>query len=292
MKTPPSEDSAAASPQSASNDTRAFQPRLTIVIPVFNEARLIESAVESFVAAIASAIESARRALDGAPELDPASGGTGTAPALSTQVEAGSVFELILAENGSSDGTAALVDELAERLAPVRAIHCDAPNYGRALREGIEAARGEFVLCDEIDLCDLDFHLRALEILEADEADLVVGSKAMACARDERPLLRRMGTRVISGLLRLTLGFQGTDTHGLKAFRRQALLEVVDACVVDRDLFASELVLRAARMGRRVVEIPVEVREKRRPTINLIRRVPNVLLNLGRLVVAIRLGRR
>ena len=291
MKTPASEDSASA-PLGEEPFASASRPRLTIVIPVFNEARLIESAVVDFVAALESGIESARRESDAADELNPAGDSLCAAPATSARGESGPGFELILAENGSSDGTAALVDELAARLAPVRAIHCDEANYGRALREGIEAARGEFVLCDEIDLCDLDFHLRALRILEADEADLVVGSKAMASARDERPLLRRMGTRVINGLLRLTLGFQGTDTHGLKAFRRRALLEVVDACVVDRDLFASELVLRAARMGRRVVEIPVEVREKRRPTINLIRRVPNVLLNLGRLIVAIRLGRR
>ncbi len=244
-------------------DHRAACPRLSIVIPVFNEAALLEPAVESLLEAIGAAGLGAR------------------AP-----------IELILAENGSDDGTAALADALAERLEPVRALHVGAPNYGRALRAGILAARGQFVLCDEIDLCDLDFHRRALEILEAGTADLVVGSKALDTACDARPLLRRVGTRVINGLLRLTLGFQGTDTHGLKAFRRQALLDVVGACVVDRDLFASELVLRAARMGKSVIEIPVSVREKRRPTINLFRRVPNVLLNLGRLVVAIRLRER
>lgn len=244
-------------------DHRAACPRLSIVIPVFNEAALLEPAVESLLEAIGAAGLGAR------------------AP-----------VELILAENGSDDGTAALADALAERLKPVRALHVGAPNYGRALRAGILAARGQFVLCDEIDLCDLDFHRRALEILEAGTADLVVGSKALDTACDARPLLRRVGTRVINGLLRLTLGFQGTDTHGLKAFRRQALLDVVGACVVDRDLFASELVLRAARMGKRVIEIPVSVREKRRPTINLFRRVPNVLLNLGKLVVAIRLRER
>lgn len=242
---------------------RAPNPRLSIVIPIFNEAGLLEPALTSFLDAVEIA------------------GLSASAP-----------IEVILAENGSDDGTAALADALAERLCPVRALHVAAPNYGRALREGILAARGDFVLCDEIDLCDLDFHQRALEILEADGADLVVGSKALAAAHDERPLLRRIGTRVINGLLRLTLGFEGTDTHGLKAFRRQALLDVVEACVVDRDLFASEFVLRAARMGKRVVEIPVAVREKRRPTINLIRRVPNVLLNLGKLVVAIRLRER
>lgn len=242
---------------------RAASPRISIVIPVFNEASLLESSIASFLDAIEAA-----------------------------DLEERAPFELILAENGSDDGTAKIADELSGRLGPVRALHIAEPNYGRALREGIMAARGDFVLCDEIDLCDLDFHQRALKILAAGDADLVVGSKALASAHDERPLLRRMGTRVINGLLRLTLGFEGTDTHGLKAFRRQALLEVVEACVVERDLFASEFVLRAARMGKRVVEIPVAVREKRRPSINLIRRVPNVLFNLGKLVLVIRLRER
>jgi uncharacterized protein (DUF2236 family) len=94
---------------------------------------------------------------------------------------------------------------------------------------------------------------------------------------------------VINGILRVTLGFRGTDTHGLKAFLRESMVPVVNACVVDKDMFASELVIRAGRMGREVIEIPVVVHEKRRPTINLVRRVPNVMKNVGRLVYVIRL---
>ena len=57
---------------------------------------------------------------------------------------------------------------------------------------------------------------------------------------------------------------------------------------MDKDLFASEFVIRAERMKFRVVEIPVEVIEKRPPSINLLRRVPNVLKNMARLVWIIR----
>lgn len=78
-------------------------------------------------------------------------------------------------------------------------------------------------------------------------------------------------------MLRLSLGFKGTDTHGLKAFVREPMLGVARACVVEKDLFASEFVIRAGRMGRRVTEIPVNVKEKRRPSINLAKRVPKVL---------------
>ena len=50
-------------------------------------------------------------------------------------------------------------------------------------------------------------------------------------------------------MLRIILGFRGTDTHGLKAFRRVALLDTVRACLVDKDVFASEFVIRADRGG-------------------------------------------
>jgi hypothetical protein len=90
-------------------------------------------------------------------------------------------------------------------------------------------------------------------------------------------------------MFRVSLGFTGTDTHGLKAFRRAALLPIVNACISDKDIFASELVIRAEREGVRGKEIPVRVLEKRVPTIGLFRRVPNVMKNLGKLVWAIRI---
>src|SRR5262249_38515371 len=161
---------------------------------------------------------------------------------------------------------------------------------GRALKRGILEARGKHVICDEIDLCDVDFYLRALPLLEgAEGADLVVGSKAMKGANDERPLFRRVATRTINGMLRVATGFKGTDTHGLKAFRRERLHDVARACVVDRDLFASEFVIRAGRMGRDVREIPIALHEKRPPSIQLFRRVPRVLRGLVQLAWVIRI---
>src|SRR5207248_9345358 len=120
-------------------------------------------------------------------------------------------------------------------------------------------ARGVQVICEEIDLCDVGFCQRALPML-AEGADLVVGSKAMKGADDARPLVRRIATRMITLLLRISTGFRGTDTHGLKAFRRNRLEEVARACVVVRDLFASELVFRVLRMGRKVREISSALR--------------------------------
>jgi glycosyltransferase involved in cell wall biosynthesis len=204
----------------------------------------------------------------------------------------GRSFEILISENGSKDDTRAIADKLSRSLPGVRAITSDEPNYGKALRRGIQAATGKYVICEEIDLCDLDFHRRALALLDAGEADMVVGSKAHREAKDERPLTRRAATKVINGLLRVFLGFQGTDTHGLKAFVRERLLFTVDKCVVDKDLFASELVIRAARYDVRVTEIPIQIHEKRPPSIHLFKRVPNVLKNLAKLVYVVRIRNR
>jgi glycosyltransferase involved in cell wall biosynthesis len=201
-------------------------------------------------------------------------------------------YELVLAENGSVDNTVAICEELAQRFPQVRFFSVGSPgqgNYGEALRQAMLDARGEYVFCDEIDLCDTDFYTRALEILTAGRAELVIGSKLAEGSKDERPFLRHAGSIVINGMLRISLDFKGTDTHGLKAFRRSALLPIVRACIVDKDLFASEFVIRAERAGVVIEEIPVRVNEKRAPSIHLLRRVPNVLQNLAKLVFAIRI---
>lgn len=233
-------------------------PVLSVVIPIHNEEKILTTAVEDL-------LEGINR---WRPDL---------------------TCEIILAENGSSDKTLVLAQKLSSAHPQVCALEMDEPNYGAALRSGILQSQGQWVICDEIDLCDLDFYSRAVNILENEPVDLVVGSKAMPGAHDARPLTRRIATRVINGMLRVLLGFTGTDTHGMKAFRRKALLDVALDCVVDKDLFASEFVIRAQRSHLRVKEIPVEVAEKRRPSVDLFRRVPNVLKNMALLFYALRL---
>ncbi len=231
-------------------------PHVSIVIPVYNEEGILHSSVVDLVTS-----------------LD----------------EMKWDYELLLAENGSSDRTVAIGEELSRKYPRVSIHSLGEPNYGKALKEGIRRARGTFVVCDEIDLCDTDFYQRALSILEADAADMVVGSKVMEGAEDRRPMLRHTATLVINGMLRVLVGFHGTDTHGLKAFRRDRLLPTVERCNLSRDLFASEFVIRAERDGKRVQEIPIHIVEKRPPSINLFKRVPNVLKSVAKLTWAIRI---
>jgi glycosyltransferase involved in cell wall biosynthesis len=236
-------------------------PRISIVIPIYNEQGILHSAV-----------------VDLRERLKPF----------------GWNYEIILAENGSKDRTIQIGHELAAKYSTmgdgqVKIISLGEPNYGKALKQGILLARGNLVLCDEIDLCDTDFHQRAIGILETGEADLVIGSKLAVGAADERPLIRHAASIAYSTLLKVMLGFRGTDTHGLKAFRRLALLDVVRACLVDKDVFASEFVIRADRAGIAIKEVPVQVIEKRPPSINLFKRVPNVMKSVAKLTWSIRI---
>lgn len=234
------------------------RPHVSIVIPIYNEEGILHSAVVDL-----------RERIGDYPRG----------------------FEIVLAENGSKDRTVEVAEELARKYPEVVLIRTGEPNYGLALQKGILAARGDFVICDEIDLCDVDFHREALELLEASEADLVIGSKLIRGAADQRPMFRHAASILYTSLLKALLDFRGSDTHGLKAFRRERLLGVLDACQTDKDVFASEFVIRAYRAGIPVREIPIRVVEKRPPSINLLRRVPNVLKNLGKLTWAIRVVR-
>jgi glycosyltransferase involved in cell wall biosynthesis len=230
-------------------------PKLSVVIPVYNEEAIVRETCLELMA-----------------RLD----------------ERGWSYELVLTENGSKDRTVEILRDLAAQDPRLRFIHSDEPNYGLALKRGILEAKGLYVVADEIDLCDVRFYDRALAVLEAGGADMVIGSKRAPGSEDHRPAYRRLATAVHNTLLHVALGFQGTDTHGVKAFVRERIAPTAGRCVVDKDVFASELVLRAGLEGKRVVEIPISLEEKRPPSIALFKRVPNVLKQVAKLVWVLR----
>jgi len=229
---------------------------ISVVIPVYNEEKIISDSLE---------------------ELHKMLSGFGRS------------FEIIISENGSTDRTKELLSELATKFDNVKYLTSDTPDYGAALKKGILAARGDIIICDEIDLCIYDFYKSSIDLLTKGDAELVIGSKLLSGAKDERPLLRHIATIIINFLLRILLGFKGSDTHGLKSFKRERLLPIVNKCLVTKDLFASEFVIRAERDDVRIREIPLDVKEKRKPSINLFKRVPNVLKNLVKLFYALRI---
>ncbi len=195
--------------------------------------------------------------------------------------------EIVVCENGSTDGTLGLVNQLQRTHPQVQAEHLPTPNYGLALKHGISVCKGDVVMIFNIDFWSMEFVRTAIVKLE--DYDMVIGSKIMKGAKDQRPILRRMITRGFNFFLRKFFGFRGTDTHGMKAFRRRSFAEILDKCITDEFIFDSEFVLRAERKGLRITEVPVHVRELRQPSYwSLLRRIPGTFLNLVRLSRALR----
>jgi len=200
--------------------------------------------------------------------------------------ERGLAFEVVVVENGSADDTAEIANRLAGEMPELRTLSLPQPDYGRALRAGLLAAVGDVVVNFDVDFCDLDFLDRAVPMVEAPGGPaVVVGSKRIAGAADTRNWQRRLVTGVFSTLLRVGFGLSVSDTHGVKAMRREAVAPLARHCRFGQDLFDTELILRSERAGQRTGEIPVEVVEKRPARSSIRARIPRTVKGL----VALRL---
>jgi len=223
-----------------------MRPTFSIVVPVYNEAAFLPIAL----------------------------------PALVTELESLDVpYRVVMVENGSTDGTAEVARSLAEGL-PVVVESLPEADYGAAMRHGFLEARGDWVVNFDIDYFSVDFLKRVLAV---EDADLVIGSKRDPRSLDRRPLLRRLATRVFNLLLRVILGSNVSDTHGMKAFRIDLVAEIVPLVKSTQDLFDTELVIRAERAGYRIAEVPVVVKEMRTARSSLVKRVPRTVRGLWRI---------
>jgi len=201
----------------------------SIVVPVHNEAALLEGNTRAL-------IEYLDGALDG--------------------------YEVILVENGSLDDTSSRARGLAGTLGGVRALQVHEASLGEALRLGVSEARYDKVVYFPIDLsADLGFIPESVALL--DKFDVVVGSKRLGPSLDMRPLHRRLLSRGYHGLVRSLFATGFTDTTCVKAYRRSGVLPLFAEVPSSSQVFETELMLAAQRMGLSIREVPVVVRGDR-----------------------------
>ena len=197
-------------------------------------------------------------------------------------------FQVVVVENGSRDATMAVATDLAERFAEVVAMSTGTADYGRALRAGLLASNGTYVVNFDVDLYDLAFVESAIAVMTGPAgASIVVGSKRADDASDNRHWTRKVVTAVFSGLLRHGFGLKVSDTHGMKVMRRADVVALAEQCLFGTDLFDTELVLRAERAGLRTGEVGVTVAETRPARTPIVSRIWRSLRGLARLRLAL-----
>ena len=169
---------------------------------------------------------------------------------------AGVDAEVLVADNGSQDGS----PELA-RAAGARVIQVAEKGYGAALQAGIEAARGRFIVMgDADDSYEFEDVPRFLARLRAGD-ELVMGSRFRGIIHPgAMPFLHRfLGNPVLTWILNLFFGAGITDAHcGMRGFSRAAVrsLSLRSAGME----FASEMVIRAAQQNLRIGEVPTSLK--------------------------------
>ena len=217
--------------------------QFTVIIPVHNEARFLTTALA--------------RLADQLADVD---------------------FKLILVENGSTDGTLKIAQDLQTVYPWLAVTSLERADYGSAMREGFSKVNSEWAVA-----FDIDYFSRAfVEELahHGPTSDIVIASKRDHRTDDRRSLLRQIGTRVFNLLLRVLFKSSVTDTHGMKAVRRKVLQDVMPDVVSREDLFDTELILRAERAGYRITEVPAVVEELRPARSSYLARVPRTLVGL------------
>jgi glycosyltransferase involved in cell wall biosynthesis len=160
--------------------------------------------------------------------------------------------EVVVADNGSTDGSREIAAKLGARVAPIAA-----RGYGSALQGGIQAAKGRFVIMgdadDSYDFSNLQPFLDKLR----EGYDLVMGNRFRGGIKPGAmpPLHRYLGNPVLTGIGRLFFRSPCRDFHcGLRGFNREAILKL-DLRTTGME-FASEMVVRATLSGLRITEVP------------------------------------
>ena len=160
--------------------------------------------------------------------------------------------EVVVADNGSTDGSRQIAIDNGARVVPIKT-----RGYGSALRGGIAAARGQFVLMGDAD-DSYDFaQLNAFVAKLREGYDLVMGNRFQGGILPGAmpPLHRYLGNPVLTGIGRLFFKSPVGDFHcGLRAFRKDAI-EQLELRTLGME-FASEMVVKATAFGLRITEIP------------------------------------
>jgi len=183
--------------------------------------------------------------------------------ALSAVAEAGLDCEVVVVNDGSSDGTGRVVEALSRTDGRVKLVgYPQNMGKGYAIRRGVEAVTGEYVV-----LIDSDGEILPDEISRyvrgLGRSDICIGCKWHPQSKVEMPIPRRILSHTFHIMVRLLTNSKCHDTQsGLKAFRKDALERIARLQLVKRYAFDVELLAVASLLKLRIAELPVEIKIK------------------------------
>ncbi len=217
------------------------EPEISLIFPAYNEADRIEDAVEKTI---------------------------------KTLQKIASSYEIIIAEDGSTDGTAEIASRLSKTYTSVKHLHSDKRlGRGRSLARAFKSSRGKIIAYMDVDLSTSLKHLEDLISAVRDEGyDFAIGSRLLPESKVERTTSRTLASRAYNFLVRILLGTNIRDHQcGFKSFNRNSLLKVIDEVKASHWFWDTELLVKALRKGYRVKEIPVEWRGDKKTKVRLFR---------------------
>ena len=192
-------------------------------------------------------------------------------------------FEIIFSENGSTDKTKAIAEELTNKHPEIKIISIPEPNYGNALKTGFKIAKNDLVISFDIDYYSESFLSEALKL--ESEYSGITASKRLESSEDGRRFIRRLATNFFVILLKTLFGTKLSDTHGMKAIKKSEIEKFLPKVVSTQDIFDTELLIRIEKNGGKIKEIPAKVNEIR-PSVSLIyKRIPRTIKSLIKLKI-------
>lgn len=182
-------------------------------------------------------------------------------------------FEILIAEDGSSDGTDMVANKLASLNSVIRHLHSDERlGRGKALNRAFKESRGSILIYMDIDLATDVNKLRPLVDAIRGGADLATGSRTLPGSRVSRSTYRRVASWGYNTLIRVLLRSPVHDHQcGFKAFKKASLFRYINEVEDTHWFWDTEVIVRGVRHGFKVSEIPVDWSEGEETKVKFLR---------------------
>ena len=181
-------------------------------------------------------------------------------------------YEIVIAEDGSTDGTAERAEELTQKHQCVRHIHREKRlGRGTALNNAFKQSSGEVLVYMDLDLAtDLKYLKPLVEAITVEGYDFSTGSRLLRESKAERTFSRGISSKTYNFLVRHMLCSKLRDHQcGFKAFKREPLMKLLDEVEATHWFWDTEIMVRAHRHGFRIKEFAVEWKSGKGTKVNL-----------------------